>query len=307
MSKFTAKAPTGIGMSAERAAAIAELRGILNKELLLKGDIEIGIDEAGRGPVFGAMVYAGMAWPVSSRSTLAKLGFKDSKQLIEEDRDSLYELIMEFDTKILHQKAIVCDPMSITFSQLAWTKESLNTYSHNCAKDIIKHFLKLGLTIKAAYIDTVGDPDKYKALLQDEFSHVKPSIDFTVCSKADDLFPVVSAASIVAKVTRDNSIKTTVIREKIEVSREFGSGYPADPNTVAWLNNHFDSFFGYPTVVRFSWSTITKRLEEANLKYSFDRDCYMNAGKLNFAEQGKDPRQQGKLMKRLNHLAKFEL
>jgi ribonuclease H2 subunit A len=239
----------------------------------MQGDIEVGIDEAGRGPVLGPMVYGGVAWPVSARAHFTKLGFKDSKQLTEEDRDELFKLIGDFNGELLHSKAIVSNPLDITFEQLSYTKVSLNTISHNCAKSIIRHFLSLGLRVKAAYLDTVGDEKKYKELMEYEFRDVVPNIEFTVESKADDTYPVVSAASIVAKVTRDIAIKDFVIKEKLPlVSREFGSGYPGDPNTVKWLNDHFDSFFGYPNVVRFSWSTITKRLEEKNIVYSFQED-----------------------------------
>lgn len=46
------------------------------------------------------------------------------------------------------------------------------------------------------YIDTVGDPGKYEIMLSKHF----PSIKFVVAKKADSLYPVVSGASIVAKV-----------------------------------------------------------------------------------------------------------
>ena len=236
----------------------------------MQGEIEIGIDEAGRGPVFGPMVYAGVAWSIAGRADFCGVGFKDSKQLDADDREKLLEIIKEFEGKLLHSKYVICEPIEMTNKQLSTKKESLNTYSHNCAISIIKHFLSLGLRIKSAYLDTVGDPDKYRNLLEREFAYLKTPIGFTVCSKADDLFPVVSAASIVAKVTRDLSVKNCVFKEPIKPDREFGSGYPGDPVTKKWLDNNWAVFFGYPSSqVRFSWSTVTNRLEQKGISYEF--------------------------------------
>eukprot|EP00969_Alexandrium_andersonii_P294141 13000601-Alexandrium_andersonii.AAC.1 len=50
-------------------------------------DIVIGIDEAGRGPVLGSLVYTAAFWPQSLDEEISALGFNDSKQLKEEDRD----------------------------------------------------------------------------------------------------------------------------------------------------------------------------------------------------------------------------
>jgi ribonuclease H2 subunit A len=97
---------------------------------------------------------------------------------------------------------------------------------------------------------------------------------------------VVSAASICAKVTRDEVLynwkfKEQAAAEALETcpfsieqrfDRVFGCGYPSDPSTKAWLKNSFDPVFGFPTVVRFSWSTARKMLmqDHKELAYWFD-------------------------------------
>uniref|UniRef100_A0A803N706 Ribonuclease n=1 Tax=Chenopodium quinoa TaxID=63459 RepID=A0A803N706_CHEQI len=104
------------------------------------------------------------------------------------------------------------------------------------------------------FVDTVGDADKYCTKLSERF----PSIKFVVAKKADSLYPVVSGASIVAKVTRDRALRNWTFDESAEnMHRNFGSGYPGDPETKAWLEHHKHSIFGFPTLVRFSWGTCT--------------------------------------------------
>ncbi|KAI5431224.1 hypothetical protein KIW84_035404 [Lathyrus oleraceus] len=110
----------------------------------------------------------------------------------------------------------------------------------------------LNALLEPVYIDTVGDPGKYEAKMSKNF----PSIKFVVAKKADSLYPVVSGASIAAKVTRDRAARDWVLDETADnIHRNFGSGYPADPATKSWLENHKHSIFGFPTLVRFSWGT----------------------------------------------------
>jgi hypothetical protein len=85
----------------------------------------------------------------------------------------------------------------------------------------------------------------------------------TVKAKADSLFPVVSAASIFAKVTRDKAVKNWQFVEILQdLDSDYGSGYPSDPKTKAWLRRHVDPVFGFPQFVRFSWSTAQAILEK---------------------------------------------
>jgi hypothetical protein len=65
------------------------------------------------------------------------------------------------------------------------------------------------------------------------------------------------------QVIRDQCLRTWQFKEKgVEFSREFGSGYPADPFTKQWLEGNLDKLFGYPTLIRFSWATTDNMLEE---------------------------------------------
>ncbi|KAK9283715.1 hypothetical protein L1049_011965 [Liquidambar formosana] len=109
-------------------------------------------------------------------------------------------------------------------------------------------------------LDTVGDPEKYRIKLSEKF----PAVKFVVAKKADSLYPVVSGASIVAKVTRDRALRDWLLDETAgNMHRNFGSGYPGDPETKAWLEHHKHSVFGFPTLVRFSWGTCTPYLKDS--------------------------------------------
>jgi ribonuclease H2 subunit A len=80
--------------------------------------------------------------------------------------------------------------------------------------------------LRQIYVDTVGPPEKYQQKLKECF----PAIQITVSKKADSLYPVVSAASIVAKVTRDHLLSDwTFIESRLRdsIDTDWGSGYPS--------------------------------------------------------------------------------
>ena len=129
----------------------------------------------------------------------------------------------------------------------------------------------------------MGAPDKY----QEKLLSIFPNISITVAKKADSKYPVVSAASICAKVTRDFTMKQwKFVEPGVEVTTEFGSGYPAgklyfvmcilwrsiDPNTVKWLDVNFDFVFGYPRIIRFSWSTADNLIEEKGAPFKWENE-----------------------------------
>lgn len=133
--------------------------------------------------------------------------------------------------------------------------------SHDTAIDLIKSIELKGIPIAKIYIDTVGPAVKYKEKLQRFF----PKYEFTVAEKADSKYPIVSAASVCAKVMRDRIVQNWKYAEHASLyldAFKLGSGYPADPDTKKFLEDTVDPVFGYSTLARFSWSTITKALEK---------------------------------------------
>jgi len=82
-----------------------------------------------------------------------------------------------------------------------------------------------------------------------------------VSKQADKLYPIVSAASIIAKLTRDEKLES-MAREIGFSSKEIGSGYPSDPITVKWLRNTCDPDKAFPEIVRFSWSSAIRVMND---------------------------------------------
>ncbi|GMH36251.1 hypothetical protein BSKO_04119 [Bryopsis sp. KO-2023] len=225
----------------------------------------MGIDEAGRGPVLGAMVYACAFCPEAKEESLKKKGFADSKVLKAGEREALFqEIVADPDMEFNYDKI---SAKQISTSMLESTPVSLNALAVNSTFKIISQVLEKGVNIKKVFVDTLGDPATHQGRLSNNF----PGIEFTVCPKADAIYPIVSAASIVAKVTRDADLAG------IEKSMGFppnsmGSGYPGDPDTVSFLKENIDSLFGYPELVRFSWSTCKSLLEERGVKTKWECD-----------------------------------
>jgi ribonuclease H2 subunit A len=152
--------------------------------------------------------------------------------------------------------------------------------------NFVSLYLAKGYNIQELYVDTVGDPKKYQAMLKSRF----PSIGTIVVeSKADATYPIVSAASICAKVTRDEALRNWVFREAehgVQISTTLGCGYPSDGITKKWLADHTDPVFGFPDLTRFSWSTSSNMLKKQEAHVVTWGD-----------ENDENPRQQQKLGK----------
>ena len=156
--------------------------------------------------------------------------------LKEEQREEMFARIQENQYKQLGYFVEVLHAEYLSNTMLAELKrggKNLNTISHDTAIGLINKVKALGVKVTKVILDTVGQPEAYKRLLVSRLND--PNIEIIVESKADFNHPVVSAASICAKVTRDHVLKDWQFKELKPFTNNFGCGYPGDPKTKEWL------------------------------------------------------------------------
>jgi len=213
--------------------------------------IVLGIDEAGRGPVIGPLVIAGVSIDEKDLDKLKKLGVKDSKLLSPRQRENLFDKII---AAAKNHKIIIIPPKEI---DSALKSESLNLNWLEAIKSAeIIDFLKP----EKAIVDCPSNNiPSYKNFLK---KHLKDKTELIVEHKADFKYTVVSAASIIAKVTRDKEIKE--IQKKIK--EPIGSGYPSDPVTIIFLKKNYNNYPGIFRKEWASWKNINKKKKQKSLK-----------------------------------------
>lgn len=200
-----------------------------------------GIDEAGRGPVLGPLVMCGVLVTPEQEEKLVALGVKDSKLLSEAKRIAMFSQIIEIVSKYV---IISVTPQEID-AVLRGTS-NLNWLEADTSIRIVRE-----LQPELAILDC---PSTNENTYKEYVAKKLPDVELIVEHKADANYPVVSAASILAKVTRDNAIKETEQRIGIAV----GSGYPSDPVTQQFLARYWST---YPELFRQSWSSYQKVLQ----------------------------------------------
>jgi ribonuclease HII len=193
------------------------------------------VDEAGKGSVLGPMVIAAVG--VSSENVFAEVEVADSKLLSPRVRERLYITIR----KRFRVATVRIDAHEIDEIRTGMTMNACVARAHAQAID------KLSPAI--AYVDACDvNAFRYADMVK---SHLERRCEIVSEHKADRTFKVVSAASIVAKVTRDRAI--TALSKKYG---EIGSGYPSDPVTIAFLSAYIDEYKCPPPIARKSWKTI---------------------------------------------------
>jgi ribonuclease HII len=188
----------------------------------------LGIDDAGRGPIIGPMVIAGCIIDTETELDFKGKGVKDSKLLSPKKRDALAKMIKE---KAISYKTIKIDPDEIDSRTSNGT--NLNHLEAIKMANIINALNKKKENIKV-YIDCPSvNIESWTDYLKKYLENPK-NLEIISEHKADQKYPVVSAASILAKTAREEEIKN--LKKKLGV--DFGSGYPADPVTCKFLQEH---------------------------------------------------------------------
>ncbi|UCE44045.1 MAG: ribonuclease HII [Candidatus Bathyarchaeota archaeon] len=205
-----------------------------------------GIDDAGRGAIIGPLVIGGILIADKNIPNLVDIGVKDSKRLGTSRREYLSgeikKLAVEWHVVELSPKEI--DNVVETGRKL----HKLNRLEAQTMAKVIE-----ALKPDVVYVDASD-------VVADRFGrHIAERLSFEVEivseHKADEKYPVVSAASIIAKVERDEAISR--LRQEYG---NFGSGYPADSKTLHFLEEWIGKFEYYPDFVRKSWKP-AKRLK----------------------------------------------
>jgi len=200
-----------------------------------------GIDDAGRGSMLGPLVIAGISLNKKNLRKLSSIGVKDSKKLSPKLREHLYKKIIVIVDDYYVAKI---SPKTIDASV---KKHCLNGLE---AKYMAKVVSKLNPD--TSYVDSCDvNPTRFGR----EISQLSKNHKIKSYHHADSRFVVVSAASILAKVTRDRIIM------KLRKDHDLGSGYPSDSVTVKFVTKYYKINHIMPVFVRKSWKPIQRIIE----------------------------------------------
>ncbi len=207
-----------------------------------------GVDEAGRGPAIGPMVLAAAVIEVEKEAILRELGAKDSKLIPEPERERLFPLMQstlsDFATVQLHAPEMDALMESDSLNEIEAMKIGLLLNNLKVKPEVV-------------YVDS---PDPLASNFGKRiyaYLTFKPKI--VAEHKADVNYPIVSAASILAKVERDREIRK--IQEEFQHYGDIGSGYPHDERTISFLQKYIQEFNSLPTCARKKWGTNVRLLD----------------------------------------------
>ena len=225
----------------------------------------IGIDEAGRGPILGPMVIAAVA--VEDDAYLREIGIRDSKSYTPDSRERTFSLLEEntiYSVEIIRAEEIDTKRKVMTLNDI-----EVQAFGHALGKLYHKFSPRFGdifemMLDSITYLDSCDVNEKRFAVnvadtlikasgIENGARDGKEMISRIVSRhKADAKYPVVSAASVVAKTFREKEVR----KIKEELGADFGSGYPSDTRTRTYLEDYYREHRDFPPHTRLSWDTV---------------------------------------------------
>jgi ribonuclease HII len=210
-----------------------------------------GVDEAGRGPCIGPLVIAGVT--LSNDTELKALHIRDSKQITPKRRNYLADKIKKIASKY---RIVIIPAADIDVMRKTMTLNDIEVYAFSKIIDELK--------AETCYVDAADVNDQRFG--NNILSHLSYTPTIISRHKADERYPIVGAASILAKTTRDREVQNIERELQEKLSIPMGSGYPADPITqqflIKWLNQYGD----LPPYARRSWKTCEKLVNQRKLR-----------------------------------------
>ena len=211
----------------------------------------LGVDEAGRGSVVGPLVVGAFLTPAHQTAALPLLDVRDSKLLSPARREAAYDRLPSIG---------VCHHVVLSPSEIdgAVAHGKLNDLEARAFGQLIA-----ATRPEVAYVDACDVVAARFGRMVARYARCATRI--IARHHADRDFPVVGAASIVAKVLRDRAVEEL----HTELGRDIGSGYPSDPTTrslVAEVLGRGER----PPWLRVTWQT-SQALLPAGIPGALDR------------------------------------
>jgi ribonuclease HII len=201
--------------------------------------MQIGVDEAGKGPVLGSMFAAAVRAPPEAIPD----GARDSKALTPDRREELASVLRS-------EERVASGLAEITPERIDDPETDMNTLT------VAAHAEALGAVARAgdtAYLDA-GDVNAVR-FERRVGERLDVDVDLRGEHGADAAYPVVAAASVIAKIERDAHVADLAAEYG-----ELGSGYPGDATTRAFLESYVSEHGQLPGCARASWKTSREAL-----------------------------------------------
>ncbi len=216
----------------------------------------LGVDEAGRGPVLGPLVVAAVL--VRDPSELQQLGVADSKTLTPVRRTFLCNKIQRIvDSEVVELPALDIDSLRATMTMNQIEVQLFATVTAT----LLGRWEGSAVDLQLDAADV--NPDRFGSQVYERVAAVSARIARVISEhRADATYPAVSAASIVAKVRRDERIARIEedLRRLDPRCGPMGSGYPSDPRTVAFMERWIRAHGVLPPHTRATWETARRLL-----------------------------------------------